>query len=110
MKRRDSVIIVLCLFLLFIFWGTKGLQAYNLVTAQEAFDMVSAGEASLIDVRTLEEYVFVGSPALEGGGDPIAYLIEWESLEGTNENGDLIFKNNPDFLAKNTLKSIEKFK
>jgi rhodanese-related sulfurtransferase len=99
MKKRDSAILVFCFSFILIFCVTKGLQAYNLITAQEAFDMVSSGSAAMVDVRTLEEYVFVGSPALEGDGDPIAYLIPWEFLDGTDEEGNLIYTQNPDFDA-----------
>ena len=99
MKKRGSAILFFCFSFVLIFCVTKGLQAYNVITAQEAFDMVSSGAATMVDVRTLEEYVFVGSPSLEGDGDPIAYLIPWEFLDGTDEEGNLIYRQNPDFDA-----------
>ena len=37
-----------------------------------------SGTADIVDVRTLEEYYFVGTCALEGKGNPIAYNIPWE--------------------------------
>ena len=59
-------------------------EAFDTITAQEAYDMVSSSQASIIDVRTLEEHLFVGGPALVPGGDPIAYLIPWKIFKGMN--------------------------
>lgn len=69
------------------------------ITAQETYDMVKGGEATLIDVRTLAEAAWVGSPALVAGGDPIAYLIPWMNWKGVDENGRSIMLMNPDFDA-----------
>jgi rhodanese-related sulfurtransferase len=75
----------------------RGANAYELITAYEAYEMVKNNEATLIDVRTIEEYVFVGNPALEPDGDPVAYLIPWEFLDGVDEEGIEIYRKNPDF-------------
>jgi rhodanese-related sulfurtransferase len=72
-------------------------EAFDQITAQEAYNMVSSDEATLLDVRTLEEYTFVGSPALYAGGEPITYLISWKLFGGINDNGQIIYKDNPDF-------------
>lgn len=52
-------------------------KAVTQKTAQQAYDMVKAGEATLIDIRTLEEYYWVGNPADESG-NPIAYNIPYK--------------------------------
>jgi rhodanese-related sulfurtransferase len=77
-------------------------EAYESITAQEAFTMVAAGEAVMLDVRTLEELFWVGSPSLVPGGDPISYVIPWflfsydsngnvKAVENTNFN-QLVYK------------------
>lgn len=99
MKRTQQFVVLFCLFLLVTGIFLKGARAFELITAYEAYEMVKDGEATLVDVRTLEESVFVGSPALEPNGDPIAYLIPWEFLEGTDEEGNEIYRKNPDFDA-----------
>jgi rhodanese-related sulfurtransferase len=77
--------------------GVGSAIAFENVTAQEAYDMVNSGQATLIDVRTLEEVVWVGSPALVSGGDPIAYLIPWKFWTGVDENGKSTYIMNYDF-------------
>ena len=79
------------------FSGIQNIYAFDHVTAQEAYDMVMNNGAVLIDVRTSEECAFVGSPALEPGGDPIAYLIPWELFDGIDDGGNKKFKDNLDF-------------
>lgn len=74
-------------------------EAFDQITAQEAYNMVSSDEATLLDVRTLEEYTFVGSPALDADGEPIAYLISWKLFGGIDDNGQIIYKDNPEFDA-----------
>jgi len=88
------------LFITIFFMSLSGVvEAFDQITAQEAYNMVSSGEATLLDVRTLEEYAFVGSPALDAGGEPIAYLISWKLFDGVDDNGQTIYKDNPDFDA-----------
>ncbi len=88
------------LFITIFFISLSGVvEAFDQITAQEAYNMVSSGEATLLDVRTLEEYTFVGSPALDAGGEPIAYLISWKLFDGIDDNGHAIYKDNPDFDA-----------
>jgi len=50
--------------------------AFEQITAQEAYDMVAAGTAKLIDVRTTAEYVWVGTCKLPDGTTP--YNIPWK--------------------------------
>ncbi|MFH1402522.1 MAG: rhodanese-like domain-containing protein [Patescibacteria group bacterium] len=76
-----------------------GEAEYKQITAQEAYDMIKNGEASLVDVRTMEEVVWVGSPALEAGGSPVAYLIPWKFWTGVDEAGKSTFELNGDFNA-----------
>jgi len=99
MKRIDFFFLILSFILLGIILSLGRIEAYDLITAQEAYDMISSGQALMIDVRTLEEYLFVGSPALEAGGDPIAYLISWKVFKGMNEDGTKNLIDNPDFDA-----------
>jgi rhodanese-related sulfurtransferase len=97
MKKKALTYLVLLVLTVLFFSSVGNVAAFDLITAQEAFEMVANNQAKLIDVRTLEEYVFVGSPALEPGGDPIAYLIPWEHLEGIDESGNNEYSINPDF-------------
>lgn len=99
MKKNVFISLVLLMSLTLFFLGMGNVAAFDLITAKEAYDMVANGQAILIDVRTLEEYVFVGSPALEPEGDPIAYLISWEHLEGIDEYGQNEYRVNSDFDA-----------
>ncbi|MGA1842768.1 MAG: rhodanese-like domain-containing protein [bacterium] len=97
MKRKALSSLLFLILIALHFSITGNVAAFDLITAQEACDMVANNQAKLIDVRTLEEYVFVGSPALESGGDPIAYLIPWEHLKGIDEYGNNEYRINPDF-------------
>ncbi|MGA1839313.1 MAG: rhodanese-like domain-containing protein [bacterium] len=97
MKRNLYITMAIVLFLLILALRIGNTSAYEVITAQEAYDMISTGQAIIIDVRTLEEYVFVGSPALESEGDPIAYLISWKIFNGIDENGAVKLIDNPEF-------------
>ncbi|MGA1844784.1 MAG: rhodanese-like domain-containing protein [bacterium] len=99
MKDARLSLVLFCVLLLVTGIFLQGAHAFELITAYEAYEMVQNGEATLVDVRTLEEYVFVGNAALEPDGDPIAYLIPWEFLEGTDDEGNEIYRRNPDFEA-----------
>ena len=46
--------------------------------AAKAMVETSPDDTFIVDVRTLEEYYFVGTCALVGKGDPIAYNIPWK--------------------------------
>jgi|GEM_PF-1282141 len=92
-----TLAMVLSIILLNFLLNFPEAEAFTSITAQEAYTMLSRGEADLLDVRTLEEYTFVGSPALEPGGEPIAYLIPWKLFGGLDDRGQTIYKNNPDF-------------
>ncbi|MCD4728639.1 MAG: hypothetical protein K8R46_13315 [Pirellulales bacterium] len=97
MKKKLSSLLVAFTVVLVI--GVGSATAFENVTAQEAYDMVNSGQATLIDVRTLEEVVWVGSPALVPGGDPIAYLIPWKFWTGVNGIGKSTYEMNVDFDA-----------
>jgi len=99
MKRNRWMILLLVMPVILYIMDIGSLDAFQLITAQEAFDMVQGGQATIVDVRTLEEYVFLGSPALESGGDPIAYLIPLKLFKGVDEAGKKEFTDNPDFEA-----------
>ena len=58
-------------------------QAYDNITAQEAYDMLASGEAIMLDVRTPEEWAWVGHPGknkLGYGSEIEKYVINiaWE--------------------------------
>ncbi|MDI6891307.1 MAG: hypothetical protein QMC83_10300 [Thermodesulfovibrionales bacterium] len=53
-------------------------EAFESITAAKAYDMWKNDGAKLIDVRTLEEYVWVGTCADTPNGNPIAYNIPWQ--------------------------------
>ncbi|MEW6379189.1 MAG: rhodanese-like domain-containing protein [bacterium] len=92
-------IVIVAAFIMILYLSLHDVEAFTLITAQEAYTMLSTGEADLLDVRTLEEYTFVGSPALEAGGEPPGYLIPWKLFGGLDDNGQVIYKDNPDFDA-----------
>jgi hypothetical protein len=87
MKGYNFIIIIFLIFIIASFLSVENIGAFTLITAQEAYDMLSNNQAVIIDVRTLEEYTFVGSPALEPEGDPIAFLIPWKVFKGIDEEG-----------------------
>ncbi|WP_269584410.1 rhodanese-like domain-containing protein [Roseibium sp. Sym1] len=72
------------------------------VTAQEAFDELSAQEnAVLVDVRTQAEWAFVGLPDLR----PISkepMLVEWQSFPSSGPNPDFA-KSVSDLMVKKGL-------
>ncbi len=74
--KKFSCIGVLIGILLFLYISTVG--AFEVITAAKAYDMLQKGQAFLIDVRTLEECYWVGSPALEPNGMPVGYNIPWK--------------------------------
>ncbi len=51
-------------------------KAFEQITAQKAYEMVAAGEATLIDVRTTAEFLWVGTCKLPDGTTP--YNIPWK--------------------------------
>lgn len=53
-------------------------EAYTSITAAKAYKMATEEGANLIDVRTLEEYYWVGTCAKDPNGMPIAYNIPWK--------------------------------
>ncbi len=99
MKKNYLSILKLAIFTAVLAMIVGNAGAFQNITAQEAYDMVNNGQATLIDVRTLEEAVWVGSPALVPGGNPIAYLIPWQFWTGVDENGKSTYVLNPDFDA-----------
>jgi len=72
--------LIICSFFLFI--NASG-YAFENITAKEAYEMVCNGDAVLIDIRTIEEAVFVGAPACEPSGKQIAYLIPFNLWDGS---------------------------
>lgn len=92
--KKKFFIFLLSMLLVFII--KKG-EAFQQITAQEAFEKFQLNEATLLDVRTKEECTFVGSPALVAGGDPIGYLVEYKLFNGLDDDGNKKMKNNPDF-------------
>ncbi|MGD9366505.1 MAG: rhodanese-like domain-containing protein [Desulfobacteraceae bacterium] len=75
--------------------GTGIAFAYENITAKEAYDMVNNGEAILIDVRTLEECLWVGMPDVANGW---LYVIPWLT-KTISADGTVVTQLNPDFEA-----------
>jgi rhodanese-related sulfurtransferase len=75
--------------------GTGISFAYENITAEEAYNMVNDGEALLIDVRTLEECLWVGMPNVADGA---LYVIPWLTKTISAE-GTVVTELNPDFEA-----------
>jgi rhodanese-related sulfurtransferase len=99
MEKKLFKCIALIMFTAVLVICVGSAAAFEQITAKEAYDMVNSGQATIIDVRTLEEAVWVGSPALVPGGNPIAYLIPWEFWTGVDANGNSTYEPNPDFNA-----------
>ena len=91
MKFR--ALVYMCVAILIL--GTGIAFAYENITAEEAYEMVNSGEAIMIDVRTLEECLWVGMPSVADGG---LYVIPW--LTSTiSADGTVVTELNPDFGA-----------
>jgi len=74
-------------------WTTRGLY----VTARESYEMWQAdpGRVHLIDVRTPEEYVFVGHAEM-ARNIPLLYVKhEWNA-----ETGQFVVETNPEFIPE----------
>ncbi len=80
--------------------GVENVLAFDRVNAKKAFEMVCATqpEAILIDVRTPEEIVWVGSPACKGDGVPISYLAPVKLWKGIDNEGKSLLKLNEEFV------------
>ena len=76
MKLKIFTVLAIAVFMVTVM-AIGSAEAFTQITAQEAYDMVEAGEASLIDVRTRAEYVWVGNPA-DADGNPIAYNFPYK--------------------------------
>ncbi len=98
MKKNYLSILKLAIFTAVLAMFVGNAAAFTNITAQEAYDMVCSGAADLIDVRTLEEAVWVGSPACEPGGMPVGYLIPWQMFKGVDGSGKSIMEPNSDFI------------
>ena len=92
MKKKLFALLVILVLVV----GVGSAAAVEQITAQEAYDMVNSGQATLIDLRTLEECYWVGSPALVPGGDPIAVVIPWQIITIDN-SGTVNKEDNFDF-------------
>jgi len=74
MKKLIGILAVVMFMASVLFIGSA--RAYETLTAQEAYDMVDAGSAIIVDARTTEEYVWVGTCKLPDGSTP--YNIPWK--------------------------------
>jgi rhodanese-related sulfurtransferase len=74
MKKLIGILAVVMFIASVLFIGN--VMAYETLTAQEAYNMLDSSNAYLIDVRTTEEYVWVGTCALPDGTTP--YNIPWQ--------------------------------
>jgi len=75
---RKIIVLVVCIFMLLL---TVSAMAFESITAAKAYQMAMEEGAKLIDVRTLEEYYFIGTCADQPNGNPIAYNIPWKIWE-----------------------------
>jgi rhodanese-related sulfurtransferase len=91
MKSKVLVYIIIAILIL----GTGIALAYENITAEEAYDMVNNGEAIMIDVRTLEECLWVGMPNVVAGG---LYVIPWKTFT-ISADGTVVNVLNPNFEA-----------
>ena len=71
------------------------------VTAREAYDMWKANpdKVKILDVRTLEEYIYIGHPAMAWNIPLMLQTYEWDA-----EKKHFPMKPNPDFLK--TVKEV----
>lgn len=102
MKRKIFTFWLLTSLFIFFITGSvkvKVVNAFNLITAKEAYDLVINGGAVLIDLRTTEECGLTGSPAQVAGGQSMAYVIPWKLYNGIGQDGKVSLKENPDFDA-----------
>jgi rhodanese-related sulfurtransferase len=76
-------------------------EAYESITAAKAYQMATEEGANLVDVRTLEEYVWLGTCAAEANGMPIAYNIPWQLWGYRIEKADGYYK--PTMVTVKTL-------
>ncbi len=96
MKLKTFTVLAIAVFMVSVM-AIGSAEAVTQITAQQAYDWVVDGtpptvglptEAILIDVRTLEECYWVGSPA-DANWNPIAYNIPyklWTSRIDCEEN------------------------
>lgn len=75
MAKRGIICIAVAMIMVSVM-AIKDTEAFEQVTAQEAYDMVAAGTAAIVDVRTTAEYVWVGTCKLPDGSTP--YNIPWK--------------------------------
>jgi rhodanese-related sulfurtransferase len=75
MAKRGIICIAVAMIMVSVM-AIKDTEAFKQVTAQEAYDMVAAGNAAIVDVRTTAEYVWVGTCKLPDGSTP--YNIPWK--------------------------------
>lgn len=98
MKKRMVKILFVVLTFCIPFLYLNNAVAYEAITAQEAYEIMLADEnASMLDVRSLEELHWVGSPAFEPGGPPVSYVVPWMFFD-IDHAGNLVKSTNEDFL------------
>jgi rhodanese-related sulfurtransferase len=81
-NKMNEAILIFLILMFFLLIHTFGF-AFENITAKEAFEMVCKGDAMLIDIRTIEEAVFVGVPACEPSGKQLSYLIPFNIWDGS---------------------------
>jgi rhodanese-related sulfurtransferase len=60
------------------------------ISGREAWEMLqSEPNAQLIDVRTVAEWAYVGTPDLSGLGRDV-HCVEWQSFPAMGVNGDFV--------------------
>jgi len=97
MKKLIGILAVVMFMVSVLFIGNA--RAYETLTAQEAYNMVAVGTAAIVDARTTEEYVWVGTCKLPDGSTP--YNIPWkiwayqfsDAGEGKVKAGGIVVEN-----------------
>jgi rhodanese-related sulfurtransferase len=106
MVKRGIIYFAIALIMLSLMVA-KNAEAFEQVTAQEAYDMAATGYAAIVDVRTTAEYVWVGTCKLPDGITP--YNIPWKiwayNFAATGEKykaGGIVVEELFGFLMENT--------
>ena len=94
MKKRLFAYSAVALLVTILIMGVDSAAAFESITAQEAYDMVMSGQATLIDVRTLEECYWVGFPDVVSGG---LYIIPIMTIT-INPDATFTILPNPHFI------------
>jgi len=111
MQNKKYLCVLFFVVLSLLLLAHLSVYAFENITTKEAYEMVCKGDAALIDIRTIEEAVFVGVPSCKPSSEQLAYLIPFNIWDGSIpviEPNKL--PRNPEFLKliENTFSDKEK--